>query len=102
MEFTEDPVESIAKRVAIWMLVGFLVPVIWTVLGFLMFTARQSRWTDLFWDLVYITCPPWALPSKSWSIWLTPIANAVLYGLIALLISIALRGLSKKRTTPAG
>lgn len=97
---TEDYVEKIAKRVAIWALVGLLVPVFWTVLGFLLFNARQSRWTDLFWDLVYVTCPPWLLPENRWSTVLTLGLNAILYGLIALLVSIGLRKWSNRKRSP--
>jgi hypothetical protein len=96
---TEDHVEKIAKRVALWALVGLLVPVFWTVLGFLLFNARESRWTDLFWGLVYVTCPPWLLPENSWSTVLTLGLDAILYGLIALLVSVGLRASSRKRRT---
>lgn len=93
MEFSEDPVESIAKRIFIWMVIGAFVPLFWGVVGFLTFNAHGG---DLFWDFVYITCPPWLLPEGKWSNWLTPLANAALYGVIAFLISIALRELSKR------
>ena len=92
----EDHVERIAKRVAMWAFVGFLVPIFWGVMAFIFFTARESRWTDLFWYSVYVTCPPWLLPKNSLSMWITPVANAVLYGLVALLISIGIRALKKR------
>jgi hypothetical protein len=89
----------IAKRVALWSAIGFFVPIFWGVMSFIFFNARQSRWTDLYWILVYITCPPWLLPENSWSLWITPIANAVLYGLIAFLISTGMRILSKNKAS---
>jgi hypothetical protein len=84
-------------RVAIWAALGCAVPIFWGVMAFIFFTAPQSRWTDLFWYSVYVTCPPWRLPENSWSMWITPIANALLYGLAALLISIGMRALKKRR-----
>jgi hypothetical protein len=61
---TKDYVERIAKRVALWSALGFFVPIFWGVLGFIFFSAPESRWTDLFRNLVYITCPPWAAAQK--------------------------------------
>ncbi len=95
MSALEDPVERIAKRVALWMAIGAFVPIFWGVAAFIGFNARESKWTDLFWNLVYITCPPWLLPETNWSMVVTPLANAVLYGLAAFLISIAIRVISK-------
>ena len=91
----EDNVERMAKRVALWAAFGFCVPIFWGVMAFVFFTAPESRWTDLFWYSVYVTCPPWLLPENSWL--LTPLANAALYGLVAFLISVGIRAL-KKRT----
>jgi hypothetical protein len=91
MPALEDPVARIAKRVALWMALGAFVPLFWGVAGFILFNARQSTWTDLFWNLVYITCPPWLLPEHNWSMVVTPLANALLYGLVAFLISVAIR-----------
>jgi hypothetical protein len=96
MEFTEDPVESIAKRILIWMAIGALVPIFWGVVSFIAFNAPESRWTDLYWHVVYVTCPAWLLPESKWSMLITPLANAALYGLVAFLISIALKGRSKR------
>ena len=73
-----------------WGAIGFMVPVFWGVLSFILFNARQSLWTDVYWYLVYITCPPWLLPETSLS-WLdlldTPVLNACLYGSIATVIA---------------
>jgi hypothetical protein len=96
MESTEDLVESIAKRIFIWMVIGAFVPIFWGVVSFIFFNAPESHWTDLYWNIIYVTCPAWLLPESKWSMLITPLANAVLYGLIAFLISIALRGLSKR------
>jgi hypothetical protein len=91
MDIPEDAVERLAKRIAIWMAIGAFVPIFWGIMGFLAFNARNSKWTELFWKAVYITCPGWLLPENDWSMLITPLANAVLYGLIALLASIAIR-----------
>jgi hypothetical protein len=96
MESTADPVVSISKRIFIWMVIGALVPMFWGVMSFIFFTARESHWTDLYWNVVYVTCPAWLSPESKWSMLITPLANTVLYGLIAFLVSIALRGLSSR------
>jgi len=59
--------------------VGFTVPIFWGALAFIYFSAPESVWTDLFWDAVYISCPPWLLPENSLSWFLTPVLNAGLY-----------------------
>jgi ABC-type dipeptide/oligopeptide/nickel transport system permease component len=92
----EDYAERIAKRVAIWAALGFAVPIFWGVMAFIFFNAREARWTDLFWYSVYVTCPPWLLPENSWSLWITPVANAALYGIVAFLISMRIRALKKR------
>ena len=99
MEFAEDRVESIAKRILIWMAIGACVPIVWGLVSFMAFSAPESHWTDLYWSVVYVSCPAWLLPESKWSLLITPPANALLYGLGAFLISIALRRLSK-RTAP--
>jgi hypothetical protein len=98
MPALEDPVERITKRVALWMAFGAFVPLFWGVARFILFNAKQSAWTDLFWNLVYITCPPWLLPENNWSMLITPLANAVLYGLVAFLVSLAIRAVSNRIT----
>ena len=77
---------SIRAQGLIWAAIGFTVPVFWGVLGFIFFNAPESRWTDLFWVLVYIACPPWLLPETSISWAGTPLLNACLYGALALVI----------------
>jgi hypothetical protein len=66
--------------------VGFAVPVFWGVLAFVDFNGPEGRLSDLFWDAVYITCPPWLIPEESplgnWFV--TPFLNAALYASIAL------------------
>lgn len=83
------------KRIVIWMVIGAFVPLFWGVVSFITFNAPETHWSDLYWNVVYVTCPPWLLPESNWSMLITPLANAVLYGLVAFLVSIALRGLSK-------
>jgi hypothetical protein len=77
------------KLVVIWALVGCAVPVFWGVVSFIFFTAPESKWTDFYWYVVYITCPPWLLPETpyAWISWIdTPIANGLLYGAVAFAI----------------
>ena len=97
-ESRKSPIHKvIGKRVALWSALGFFMSIFWGVTSFILFDARESRWTDLYWDLVYISCPPWLLPENSWFMWITPIANAFLYGLAAFLISIGNRALKKRQ-----
>jgi hypothetical protein len=81
-----------------WAAVGFMVPVFWGVLSFILFNARQSLWTDVYWYLVYVTCPFWLLPESSIS-WVdlldTPVLNACLYGSIAMVIVHVRRSLTR-------
>ena len=78
------------KIFLIWTLVGVAVPIFWGALAFLTFNAPQSKWTDAFWNTVYITCPPWLLPESQYQ-WIssidTPLVNGLLYGAIAVAIS---------------
>jgi hypothetical protein len=85
-----------------WAAIGFMAPVLWGVLGFILFNARESFWTTLFWILVYITCPFWLLPesSISWLDWLdTPVLNACLYGSIAMVIVRIRRSMQRHNTS---
>jgi hypothetical protein len=63
--------------------IGFVMPILWGIVGFVYFTAPQSRSTDLFWTAVHVTCPFWDLPGGIVSTILTPVLNAGLYGVIA-------------------
>jgi hypothetical protein len=40
-------------------------------------------WTTVYWYVVYVTCPVWLLDMPSI---LTPVLNAILYGILAFLI----------------
>jgi hypothetical protein len=45
------------RIVLVSMLVGFVVPIFWGVLSFVLFNAPQSPLADLYWDAVHITSP---------------------------------------------
>ncbi len=68
-------------------LIGFAMPVLWGGLGFILFDVPEGRLSDLFWDSVYVTCPPWLIPEESplghWFV--TPFLNALLYASVATL-----------------
>ncbi len=66
--------------------VGFVVPLFWLFLSFILFTAHQSRWTDIYWLIVHITCPVWNLQGSDIGLLLVPFANAALYGLVGFLL----------------
>jgi hypothetical protein len=77
------------KGILIWGLVGCAVPIFWGLVGFILFNAKESTWTNIYWYSVYITCPPWLILENSWSLFLTPFLNGVLYAGVALLVSAA-------------
>jgi hypothetical protein len=65
---------------------GFLVPVFWTVVGFLFFTARESIWTNLYWKAVHGTCPLWVLNFPDGiDVIAQPLLNAMVYGGVLML-----------------
>jgi hypothetical protein len=68
------------KRVIQWAVVGFAIPIFWGVMSFIWFNAKESVWTTVYWDLVYVTCPFWLLDTPSI---LTPVLNATFYSLLA-------------------
>ena len=43
--------------------------------------------TDIFWYLVYASCPPWLLPETRFSWLVTPLLNGALYAGVALSIA---------------
>jgi hypothetical protein len=49
MQSTEDPAESIAKRIFICMVIGACDPIFWGIVSLMFFNARESRRTDLYW-----------------------------------------------------
>jgi hypothetical protein len=73
------------KHVIQCAVVGFAVPIFWGVMSFVLFNAKESVWTTVYWYLVYVTCPFWLLPANVTPI-LTPVFNAALYGILAFLI----------------
>ncbi len=52
------------------------------------FTAPQSPASDLYWKVVYITCPPWLIPESSplGASIATPVLNAVLYASVVFIV----------------
>jgi hypothetical protein len=79
--FVRGLVTRLERRVPIATVVGFFVPIFWGVAGFILFNAKQSVWTDVFWWAVYVTCPFWVLPGRA-GLLLMPFLNAGMYGLI--------------------
>jgi hypothetical protein len=76
------------NRIVIWGLVGCAVPVFWGTVSFIFFNARESKWTDIYWYTVYVTCPSWLLPETQFSWLVTPLLNGVFYAGVALSISV--------------
>jgi hypothetical protein len=90
-----------ARCVLLAAAVGFCISIVWGVLGFALFTAPNSWWTDAFWDAVYISCPPWLLPENTLSWLLTPVLNAVLYAALAFGALLAKHLLRRRRDAGA-
>jgi hypothetical protein len=44
---------------------GAFVPIFWGVVSFIFFNAPESHWTDLYWNVVHVTCPAWLLPETA-------------------------------------
>jgi len=76
--------------------IGFCVPIFWGFAGFVLFTAHESMWTNLFWNAVYFTCPFWALPGNLGMI-VMPFLNAALYSCVGLIIRFLYRSISTGR-----
>jgi hypothetical protein len=76
-------------RVRVAAVVGFVVPILWGIASFILFNARESIWTKLYWAAVYLTCPFWVLPGITGEL-LMPFLNAGLYAVLAFLLSVAL------------
>jgi hypothetical protein len=74
------------KRIVTWGLVGFAMPILWGIVSFALFNAKESMWTNIYWYAVYVTCPPWLLPETQISWLVTPILNGILYGGVVFLI----------------
>jgi hypothetical protein len=83
------------KVVIRFAILGFAFPLFWGAAGFVFFSTRESIWTNIFWWIVYVTCPFWLLPANMITTIITPFLNAALYGGLAyvfLLVRHALRG----------
>lgn len=76
----------IVKLICAAAVLGALVPVFWGVMGFIYFTEPQGHWADMFWRLVYLTCPSRALPENGLSWLITPVVNAAMYAGIAAIV----------------
>jgi hypothetical protein len=70
---------------------GFLVPIFWGVLGFILFNISEGPFSRAYWDLVYISCPFWWILPDQYAFWLmsplTAILYAVIYSIIRVLFS---------------
>jgi hypothetical protein len=76
------------KRYVIgWAVLGFVIPLFWGIMSFIFFAAKESIWTNVYWGLVYATCPFWLLPTNTMTTVLMPFLNAALYGCLGLIFS---------------
>ena len=68
------------RTLILWISVGFFVPIFWGFMAFLLFNMPEGIYSQIFWALVYVTCPPWLLGIPAI---FTPVLNAILYGALA-------------------
>jgi hypothetical protein len=74
------------KRAICLTILGFVVPIFWGIASFVLFAAKESVWTNIYWGLVYVTCPFWLLPTNTTTTVMMPFLNAALYAGLALLL----------------
>jgi hypothetical protein len=86
------------KHVLWWAILGFVAPLIWGLVGFVFFTAKESAWVDAYYWLWDVICPPSLILSPKLSTTIvTPLLNACLYGCLAFLVMSALGTRKKKQ-----
>ncbi len=73
--------EMKARTLAIGFLIGALVPLLWGILGLLMFNLPEGLGSRIFWDAVYLTCPFWAIEGNK-ALVLMPLLNGLTYALL--------------------
>ena len=61
---------------------GGLIPLIWGVLGFILFTLPEGPLSRAYWSAVYLTCPSWRIEEEI-SLLLTPLLNGLMYAAFA-------------------
>jgi hypothetical protein len=69
---------SIRRIVTFAMVIGFIVPIFWGILSLALMGAK-GPWTETYWTIVHVTCPPWSIDVGPVA---TPILNALLYGAV--------------------
>lgn len=79
------------KKIAI---VGFglgaVAPLFWGVLSMLLFNVPEGLFSRIYWRVVYITCPSWAIDGEK-ALLLMPLLNGCMYAGIAVLVAVILR-----------
>jgi hypothetical protein len=90
-----DLIERAAKWVFAAAVFGALVPLFWILTSLLAFNAPESHSTDLYWNIVYITCPPWRWSAASPG--LMCLLNGLLYGLAALIVAILVNRMKRRQ-----
>lgn len=72
------------RVVAIAAIIGFIMPIFWGVIDFVGMGTPRSAATDFFWEVVYITCPPWLITRPPLGyLPATALMNAALYAGVA-------------------
>ena len=79
------------KTIIFASIIGFAIPLLWSIAAFVLFNMRESAASNVFWASIYITCPFWVLPGLWGSIAMLPL-NAALYGLVGF----AIRSIARK------
>jgi hypothetical protein len=60
-------------------MIGFFVPVFWGVLGLILFNAPEGLFSNVFWNMVYVSCPFWLILPEQYAFWLIAPLTATLY-----------------------
>ena len=77
---------TVRRQIVLAACIGFLVPIFWAVAGLILFHARESAFTNLFWVLVQITCPFWNFFGGIGKLAM-PLINSALYAIVWMGIS---------------
>jgi hypothetical protein len=74
--------------------IGFLMPILWGMASFMLFNLPEGPAADRYWRLNHIFCPFFSFPT----IIELPLTAGV-YALLALLITITIRGLRSSKAS---
>lgn len=89
---------STKRWVIVGFMLGFAVPILWGILGFLLFNLPESSFTRFYWHAVYFTCPAWMIPGF-WGSMSMPFINGAMYATFAYLFMSTIRIIARNSET---